>query len=207
MNITVFGATGHVGSLVVEKLLAGGHNVSAFTHGPHQFADTTRLRIISGDIHNPEDIENALSDSEAVISCLGSWHTPTKDILSAAMTSVVPIAEKHGIKRVISLTGSAACTPGDSLGIIDKLNRSMLSLIAPKILKDGEEHIRLLAESTLDWTVIRSPVMTNNDDADYRLDMNAPSPIATIPRAAVVAALVDSLEDARFIRAAPYIHQ
>lgn len=46
MNITVFGATGHVGSLVVEKLLAGGHNVSAFTHGTHHFADNTRLRII-----------------------------------------------------------------------------------------------------------------------------------------------------------------
>lgn len=207
MNIIVFGATGHVGSLVVEKLLADGHNVSAFTHGTHHFTENTRLRIISGDIHKPEDIEKALNDNEAVISCLGSWHTPTKDILTAAMTSIVPIAEKHGIKRVISLTGSAACAPGDQLSIIDKLNRSMLSLIAPKILIDGEAHIRLLAESTLDWKVIRSPVMTNKDDAKYRLDMNSPSPLATIPRAAVVAALVDSLEETRFISAAPYIHQ
>ena len=207
MNITVFGATGHVGSLVVEKLLAGGHNVSAFTHGTHHFADNTRLRIIPGDIHKSEDIEKALKDREAVISCLGSWHTPTKDILTAAMTSIVPIAEKHGIKRIISFTGSAACTPGDHLSIIDRLNRSMLSLIAPKILKDGEAHIRLLAESTLDWTVIRSPVMTNEDDAKYRLEMNSPSPLATIPRAAVVVALIDSLEDMRFIGAAPYIQQ
>ena len=206
MNITVFGATGHVGSLVVEKLLAGGHNVSAFTHGTHHFADNPRLRIIPGDIHKSEDIEKALNDSEAVISCLGSWHTPTKDILTAAMTSIVPIAEEHGIKRIISLTGSAAYAPGDHLGIVDRLNRSMISLIAPKILKDGEAHIRILAESTLDWTVIRSPVMTNKDAAKYRLDMNSPSPLATIPRAAVVAALVDSLEDAKFIRAAPYIH-
>lgn len=207
MNITVFGATGHVGSLVVEKLLAGGHNVSAFTHGAHHFEDTTRLRIIPGDIHKPEDVEKALHDSEAIISCLGSWHTPTKDILTAAMTSIVPIAEKQGIKRIISLTGSAACAPGDHLGIIDRLNRSMLSFIAPKILKDGEAHIRLLAESTLEWTVIRSPVMTNGDDTNYRLDMNSPSPFATIPRAAVVVALVDSLEDTLFIGAAPYIHQ
>ena len=117
LNITVFGATGHVGSLVVEKLLAGGHNVSAFTHGTHHFADNTRLRIIPGDIHKSDDIEKALNDSEAVISCLGSWHTPTKDILTAAMTSIVPIAEKHGIKRSISLTGSAACAPGDHLSI------------------------------------------------------------------------------------------
>ena len=206
MNITVFGATGHVGTLVVEKLLAGGHNVSAFTHGTHHFADNPRLRIIPGDIHKSEDIEKALNDSEAVISCLGSWHTPTKDILTAAMTSIVPIAEEHGIKRIISLTGSAAYAPGDHLGIVDRLNRSMISLIAPKILKDGEAHIRILAESTLDWTVIRSPVMTNKDATKYRLDMNSPSPLATIPRAAVVAALVDSLEDARFIAAAPYIH-
>ncbi|HPQ82616.1 MAG TPA: NAD(P)H-binding protein, partial [Candidatus Saccharimonas sp.] len=61
MNITVFGATGHVGSLVVEKLLAGGHNVSAFTHGTHHFEDNTRLRIIPGDIHKSEDVEKALN--------------------------------------------------------------------------------------------------------------------------------------------------
>ena len=207
MNVTVFGATGHVGSLVAEKLLAGGHNVNAFTHGTHHFADNPRLRIIRGDVHESEDIEQALGGSEAIISCLGSWHTPTKDILTAAMTSIVPIAEKQGIKRIISLTGAAAYAPGGHLSIIDRLNRSMLSLIASKILKDGEAHIRLLAESTLDWTVIRSPVMTTKDDAKYRLDVNSPSPLATIPRAAVVAALVDSLEDARYIGVAPYIHK
>lgn len=83
----------------------------------------------------------------------------------------------------------------------------MLSLIAPKILKDGEAHMRLLAESTLDWTVIRSPVMTNKDDAKYRLDINSPSPLATIPRAVVVAALVDYLEDTRFNGVVPHVNR
>ena len=207
MNITVFGATGHVGSLVVEKLLADGHNVSAFTHGTNHLVDNPRLRIVYGDVHKSEDIEVALNGSEAVISCLGSWNTPTKDILTAAMTSIVPIAEKHGIKRIISLTGAAAYAPGDHPSIIDRLNHMILSLIAPKILKDGEAHIRILSESTLDWTVIRSPVMTNKDSAQYLLDLNSPNPTATIARAAVVAALVDSLKDTQHIGTAPYIHQ
>lgn len=206
MNVSVFGASGHVGRLVVKRLLRDGHAVRAFVHSSSPFDDTEQLRVISGDIHSPNDVEQALEGADAIISCLGSWHTPTKDILSSAMKTIIPVAEKIHINRIISLTGSAACAPGDTPRLMDRINHAMLGKVAPQILADGEQHINLLAESTLHWVVIRSPIMTSHGSASYHLNMHSPSPFATVPRVAVAQSMVDVLTDTRYDGTAPHIH-
>lgn len=206
MNVTVFGASGNVGKLVVKQLVADGHNVTVFVHKSNPFSDTPSVQIVQGDIISSSDIELALQGADAIISCLGSWHTPTKNILETAMKSIIPVAEKNPKLRLISLTGSAALAPGDSLTIVDKLNRYVLGKIAPKILYDGEAHIQLLSNSTLDWVVVRSPVMTSSKITHYNLDSHIPNPIATVSRNAVAYALVDLLKEKRYTRQALYIH-
>jgi uncharacterized protein YbjT (DUF2867 family) len=41
MNVTVFGATGAIGSLTVNELLANGHTVTAYARNPKQ--DPSRM--------------------------------------------------------------------------------------------------------------------------------------------------------------------
>jgi uncharacterized protein YbjT (DUF2867 family) len=38
MNVTVFGATGQIGRLVVADLLAGGHDVTVYVRNPGKLA-------------------------------------------------------------------------------------------------------------------------------------------------------------------------
>ena len=123
------------------------------------------------------------------------------------MQIIVPQMELFGIKRIISLTGAAATYPGEKIRLIDKLNRFALSLIAPKILQDGECHIKTLFKSNLDWTVVRSPVMKSNGITNYALRQKPISPIAVINRQAVADALVDTIDQNSYFRAAPYIVQ
>jgi uncharacterized protein YbjT (DUF2867 family) len=40
MNVTVFGATGGVGSQVVDRLCAGGHTVTAYVRNPDKVPAT-----------------------------------------------------------------------------------------------------------------------------------------------------------------------
>lgn len=206
MNVTVFGASGHVGRLVVKRLLADGHTVRAFVHSSNPFDGTKQLRVIRGDIHSPSDVKQALEGADAIISCLGSWHTPTKDILTSAMKTIVPVAEEKHIARLISVTGAAAVAPGDTPHLMDKINHYLLGKIAPKILIDGERHIGILSESGLNWVVVRSPVMTRYGNGTYHLDMHSPSPLSIVPRTAVATAMVDLLTDTQYDRSAPYIH-
>ncbi len=207
MRITVFGASGKVGQQVVALALDKGYEVTAFTHSHQPFAAQKRLKIVTGDVGDRTDIRTALEASEAVISTLGSWHTKTKHVLTSGMESIIPAMEEQGIQRIITLTGAGALWSGDQPNTFDKLNHALLKLIAPKILLDGEIHLQLLTASELEWTCVRSPVMTGSSRSRYSLRTKLPSPFATIPRAAVAHCLVDQLEDQGHIHAAPIIRR
>ncbi len=207
MNITVLGAGGQVGRQVVALCLERGYTVTAFVHSHNPFEAQAGLNVVAGDIYNHEDIAHALMGSEAVISALGSWHTQRKDVLASAMRLVIPAMGDAGIKRIITVTGSGALWSGDRVRILDKFGRQLLLLVAPKILRDGEAHIALLESSDLDWTSVRSPVMTGGQNISYVLKAHLPIGVTVIPRAAVAAALVDLIDTHEFSRQAPVIYK
>lgn len=205
MKVVVFGANGRVGTKVVARLLEKGHDVRAFVHSSSKLVEHSNLSIIEGDVHSSEQVSAALQGREIVISTLGSWGTESKDILSAAMKNIVSAMQEANIDRIISLTGSGAIAPGDQPSFIDKLNRMFIRLAAAKILEDGEAHLRILATSDHNWTVIRSPAMRNSTSTRYVLSSRAPTPWATISRQAVAAAIVDLIENTQWHKSAPYI--
>ena len=208
MQITVFGASGKVGGRVVELALERGYTVIAFVHSHDPFVGTPNLIVKKGNIYRGEDIEDAIKGSEAVVSCLGSWGTKKRNVLTSAMKNIIPTMQNQKIARIVTLTGSGANAPDHKAGVIYKL---MMKLLAPfpagKVFSDGEQHMRLLAETDLQWTTLRSPVMNNFGKKDYRLSLKAGLPLATINREAVATAMLDELEKADFAQQAPIIHR
>lgn len=205
MKIIIFGASGKVGSELVKVLLDRGHEITVFVHSSGSFVETEQLHIKRGDIHDAASVKNAIKNQEVVVSTLGSWGTKTKDIVSVATKNIIPIMEKIGIKRFVSLTGAGAQLPQEKLPLLYSLNHMAISLCANKILKDSETHMKMLHYSTLDWTVIRSPVMTSTDTAKYRLSNTPSVPWALISRHAVVLAMLYVIENNTEIRRAPYV--
>lgn len=208
MRITVFGASGKVGSLVVEEALRRGHTVVAFVHNRDLFVPNNKLIVQKGDVYNATDVAKAVQGSDAVVSCLGSWGTPKKNVLSAAMRAIIPAMRTQKITRIVTLTGSGAIAPGVQPSAGYKL---MMQIVQPfpagLVFHDGEEHMRLLAASGLTWTTLRSPIMNNMGSAAYKLDARAALPLATIKRQAVANALLDQLDSDEFLVSAPIIHR
>lgn len=205
MKIVVFGANGKVGRVVVEKLLERGHSVSAFVHGEHDFVKNAQLKIVKGDIYDPKDAGKAIAGNEIVISTLGSWGTPKKDILSVGMSHIIDSAKANVIKRVISLTGADARMYGDKKDVVHRVMYGFISLAADKILRDGESHIEQLRTSGLDWVVIRSPVMNETGDQNYQLSDTRPKPWQTIHRHAVAESIVSQIDDYSWSQKSPFI--
>lgn len=205
MKIVVFGANGKIGSLIVKRLLADGHTVRAFVHSNSTLKEHKNLEIVQGDVHDAGQVSAALEGYEIVISALGSWGTASKDILSSAMLSIIPVMQRKSMKRIISLTGSGARDSQDSLTLMERLSRGLILLAAHKILEDGEKHLALLRESNLDWTVVRSPGMRNGSSSSYVFSRKSPAPWATITRNAVAISMVDQINDTAWIQAAPHI--
>ncbi len=206
MQITIFGAAGKIGQRTVNEALSRGYSVVAFVHNENPFLPTSRLTIVKGDIHEQLAVAKAIKNSDAVISGLGSWHTKQKDILTSAMESVIPAMEQANIRRIVTLTGAAAFDTTDTISFGQKLSRVFFSVVGGKILQDGEEHIRLLRASQLDWTVIRAPVMNNRGSDSYILRNKLPA-FTTICRQAVAKSLIDQLEQTDFLQQSPVIYR
>lgn len=204
MTITVFGASGKVGRLVVAEALRRGISVRAFVHRANPFEPAANLTIIQGDIYSSKDVERALDGADAVVSCLGSWGTPKRNVLTTAMSAIIPAMHAHKIIRIVTLTGSGAIAPDKKPGLLHRLfMKSIAWTPAGKVFADGEQHMRLLLASDLEWTTIRSPVMKNGKRAAYRLVRDGSSAVPRINRAAVVAAMLDQLQGDDWLRQAP----
>lgn len=205
MRIIVFGAGGKVGRLVVGELLRRGHQVTAFVHSKSPFSPDTNLEIVKGDIYVPAQIAEAMTGQEMVISCLGSWRTPGKDVLTVGMNNIVSIMKQAGIQRIVSLTGHVAIVAGEPVSGLDRLAHRAMELAADKILHDGENHIRILQASGLAWTVLRSPIMTKQPASAYQLQSRRPLPWSTISRLSVVQAIADQCGNSQLVGQAPFV--
>jgi putative NADH-flavin reductase len=207
MQITVFGASGKIGRRVVPLLLNKGYDVVAFVHNNPNFEPNEKLKVAQGDVHTVADVAAAIQGSDVVISALGSWHTKSKDILTSAMQIIVPAMEKQGIKRIITLTGADAIVAGDKTNLVAKLMRPALKTLAGKILFDGEEHIRILEASNLNFSVVRSPVMRSIGSAgNFKLNMKPLYIWNTVNRKDVADAISYLVDNTEFERACPFLH-
>ena len=207
MKIVLFGANGRVGGLVLNELLARGHEVRAFVHGEIT-NEHPKITVVKGDIYDTQAVTAALDGMDIVMSTLGSWGTEKKNILTTAMQAIIPAIVANNQQRIVSLTGTAAHLPHERSGPLAKIDRLLLARIDKQILADGEEHLKLLSESNLDWTVLRSPIMNSEGDATaYKLNNKFTLPFANIHRKSVALALVDMAEQNTWSKAAPCIHR
>lgn len=64
MRVTVFGATGGIGRLVVQQFLDGGHQVTALVRTPAKLDLThSQLTVVTAQLSDPEAVEQAVSGS------------------------------------------------------------------------------------------------------------------------------------------------
>jgi putative NADH-flavin reductase len=205
MQVTIFGASGKVGSLVVAEALQRGYRVVVFVHSHNPYEPNDNLIVRKGDVYSADDVAAAIRGSDAVISCLGSWGTKGRDVLSRFTQNVIPAMEAQRMTRLVTLTGIGVRVHPSKF-LLGGL-RLLRWLPAGKVFADAETHMQLLVESDLAWTTICSPVMNNWGSAAYRLSSNIGWPLATIHRKAVAVALLDQIASTTYVGQALVIHR
>ena len=111
MNVTVFGATGQIGHLVVADLLAGGHRVTAYVRNPAKLQDASPgLAIVTGELSDAKRIRGAVHGADAVISALGPSlrRSPKGASVTEGTKNIVAAMEAEHVSRYLR--------PGDALG-------------------------------------------------------------------------------------------
>ncbi|WP_018722277.1 NAD(P)-dependent oxidoreductase [Salinispora fenicalii] len=202
MRLTVFGATGGTGRLLVAQALAAGHEVTAVVRRNMPGPPDPRLRVVRADVCAPEELRLALASADAALSALGASDArrPTR-LYSAAALAIVVAMREASVRRLVAVTALPVAPPAEQ----DITHRHLVNPVLHRFFGGAYHDMRrleeILARSDRDWTVLRPPYLSNGPGTGvWRWAVDAPLPRAwTLPRADLAAAMLAATTDSRLV--------
>ena len=167
MKIVVYGATGMVGSEVVEAAVARGHEVVAVSRGG---GDVPGASALAADITDTATVASLASSADAVVFAVPTDRTggPTEPIVDAHRRL---IAAKPS-SRLLVVGGAGSLSAGDGLLVDDPA--------FPEAYKPEAKAFTTIlhdyrAAEGLDWTLVSpSPVIAPGGRTGYVLGTDSP---------------------------------
>jgi putative NADH-flavin reductase len=214
LNILVYGATGKIGSLVVDEALHRGHTVAAVSRDPTKIRlSHENLTAVKGDLLDANSIADLVVGQDVVIisvrGIIGKSKTPESAIQRIAVEKVVNVLRDLGdfAPRLIHVGGAGSLEVAPGVLYADKLPKVFL----PKSLEleiRGQvlalEFLRTIDD--VDWSYA-TPAKNFTNGArtgDFRLGgdqlMENAKGKSRISRADFAVALVDEAENANYVR-------
>ena len=110
MKIALIGATGFVGSAILEEALDRGHEVTAIVRHPETLTPHPNLHAARGDVYNIDDVARLVAGHDAVISAFNpGWTNP--DIYEQQIKgtkTIIAGVKQAGIKRLLFVGGAGS---------------------------------------------------------------------------------------------------
>lgn len=209
-NVTVFGASGKIGTHVVDQLLTAGHHVTAYVRNPTKLSAThPDLTLVQGDLDDPARITDAVTGADAVISALGpslrrgATGTPVAD----GTRNIVNAMHTAGVERFVGLATPAIVDPRDRPTLRGKIIPLLPRVLFPNALTEIVGMTDAVRDSDLDWTIAR--IISPNDrpaKGTIRSGFLGRDKVGfAITRADIATFLVNQLTDDTYHHAAPAI--
>jgi putative NADH-flavin reductase len=162
-RVLIVGATGGTGRELVAQALERGLAVTALVRNPSRLRiDHPRLTVVRGNVLDAASVEEAMRGQDAVLSALGHkrYFYPTR-ILSSGTRNIIRAMETHGVRRLVCETSLGI---GDSAGRLGlKYTLFVIPAILPFYFWDKTRQERVIAESGLEWVIVRPGALTDGD--------------------------------------------
>jgi putative NADH-flavin reductase len=210
-TIALFGGSGRTGKLFIMQA-AEKYRIRALVRNPQKLQlSHPNLELIQGDTLNATDVEKTIQGADGVVSLLGHVEGSQADFQTRSITHAIGAMKKHGVKRLLSLTGGGVPDPvNDKPGLMDKAILFIMGRLTGRAMRnrllDGIEHGRVIQASGLDWTIVRAPVLTL-EPATHKTEVGHVGRVKGIKltREDLAAFILKEIEEGSYIGKLPYI--
>ena len=201
MQVIIFGATGSLGSHVVQQALAKGYVVKAFTRNAEKLKEmkSPYLNIVQGDVNNFDDVLKAVNGVDAVVCALGDG--AKGKVRATGTKNVVKAMESLGVNRLVCQTTLGIGESWHNLNFFWKY--IMFGFLLKRAFQDHELQEDYVRNSDLDFTIVRPSAFTNGASTrDFKVgfDANTRNLSLKIPRADIAYFMVGQLSSDKFIK-------
>ena len=108
-NVVLIGASGFVGTALLNELLKRGHRVTALVRNPDKIsAQSDQLEVVMTDVADVEQVANLCKGKDAVVSAYNpGWTNPNiyEDTLRN-YTAILEAVRQSGVKRLLCVGGA-----------------------------------------------------------------------------------------------------
>jgi uncharacterized protein len=157
MNVAVLGATGNIGRRLVSEALERGHRVTALARHAQSMPPHPGLHARSTDLHDAWELEDALREKDALLSCVGPGAGEPAVVVVDAARAVAAACMRTGLRRVLIIggAGSLSVKPG-----LELLNTDTFPEASREIALAHHAALEIWRKvKELDWTVISPPAL------------------------------------------------
>jgi len=206
MELALIGATGFIGSAILQEALHRGHQITAIVRHPEELPQHPNLIVQKGDVRDETQVPALVMGHDAVISS----YSPGRDVENiyeqhiASYRNIIKGVKAAGVKRLLVVGGAGSLEVSPGVQLVDTPE-------FPEQWKAGSlagrEVLYLLREETeLDWTYLSPSIMIEPGErtGQFRLgtdqilrDDQGESHISVEDYAV---AMVDELEDPQHVR-------
>lgn len=151
-NVLLIGATGFVGSAVLNELVSRGHKVTAVVRNIEKVAKGELLDAVKEDVANVDAIAKLAEGKDAIISAYNpGWTNPDiATLISENYPKILSAAKKSSVERLLIVGGAGTlfCAPG--LRVVDSgaIPEEIMGGVRPL----GDFYLNtLMNENDIDW--------------------------------------------------------
>jgi putative NADH-flavin reductase len=206
MKIALIGATGFVGSAVLEELLRRQHQVTALARNPGKITARAGLTVVQADAQDAAQVAQAVAGQEAVVNAYNpGWTVPDiHDQFLIGTRAIYAGVKQAGVKRLLVVGGAGSLFVAPGVQLVDTPGFPAEYKAGALAAREALNLIR--SESTLDWTFLSPPILLAPGErtGQYRLGTDAPLMNGEAPGGISVAdlavAIVDELENPRHVQ-------
>jgi uncharacterized protein YbjT (DUF2867 family) len=199
MRVIVLGAAGQLGREVVCALVQRGHTVRAAVRRPPVPAFDSSVEARLADARDKPQILAAASGFDAAVNAIGAGTLRRNDVESATTAIAVAAAQEIGVKRYIAMSAGMVALEWPIFKYI------LRPLIFRNIVAEHRRVEAIVKASTLTWTIVRPPKLTNGAPAGYVASLELQPTLFSAARADVAAFIADELDSDQYVRQAVFI--
>jgi putative NADH-flavin reductase len=207
MKIAIIGATGFVGSAVLNEALNRGYEVTAIARDTTKITvKSEKLTLVTADVYDTEALTKVLKGHDAVVNTFNAgWTNPNLyDDFIKGSESIQEAVKLSGVKRLLVVGGAGSLEIAPGVQLVD-------SPQFPAEWKTGASAARdylniIKKESDLDWTFLSPAINLHPGTRTGAFRLGTDQPVFDADHKSEISvedmaiAIVDELEQGQFIK-------
>lgn len=163
-DIILIGASGFVGSAILEEALNRGHKVTALVRNPEKIqVKNENLTVLAVDATDVEALNKAVAGKDAVISAYNpGWGNPRQyEEILENNPKIIEGVKKAGVQRLLVVGGAGVLYVQSGVRLMD--SGTLPAEWIPAVKGQGELCLNVLSkENDIDWVYFAPPANLGN---------------------------------------------